>query len=317
MDGTCFSSVRGNDATGARGRQWEFAYREALSPYLFRRVLIVIGIYLGAYTAMCPLGSNDLPWTLRLAYFGLSTALCAPLFYAEYVVTLYLTRYWTACCITVAVAAATFIATPTSIAIIYGVDRLFGTDLPAYGLPKVYLFMTLSVVLCSAVVHYLLAQRLKNESAAGPAADTVAEAASPSPQPIVAATAEAGSKPAEPPSKFFDRLPPEVGRDIIYLKMSDHYVEVVTTTGRCTILMRFADAVTELGDHGIRVHRSYWIAYPHVNSWQRHGPRTSLRLTGDPMVPVSRTYLSDVRAAVARYRGRAGATAAAPTHPDP
>ena len=86
--------------------------------------------------------------------------------------------------------------------------------------------------------------------------------------------------------------------------MSDHYVEVVTTVGRCTILMRLADAVAELGDQGVRVHRSYWVAYAHVEGWTKRNQRTLLRLTGGNTVPVSRTYLSAMQAAVARHRSR-------------
>ena len=53
---------------------------------------------------------------------------------------------------------------------------------------------------------------------------------------------------------FFGRLSPEVGRDVVYLKMSGHYLEVVTTVASATILMRFADAIANLGDSGMRVH---------------------------------------------------------------
>ena len=88
--------------------------------------------------------------------------------------------------------------------------------------------------------------------------------------------------------------------------MSDHYVRVVTTQGRCTILMRFADAVAQLGDRGLRVHRSYWVAYPHIRSWRRHNQRMLLHLTGGHLVPVSRTYLGSVRAVLIRDRALFG-----------
>ena len=37
---------------------------------------------------------------------------------------------------------------------------------------------------------------------------------------------------------FFRRLPSALGRDLVYLKMSDHYVEVFTTAGHTVLLMR-------------------------------------------------------------------------------
>ena len=98
--------------------------------------------------------------------------------------------------------------------------------------------------------------------------------------------------------QFFDRLPPEMGRDLIYLRMANHYVQVYTTAGTSLALIRFADAVAELGDLGMQVHRSYWVAHRHVTELVKREHRTILILTDDIEVPVSRTYLPAVRAAV-------------------
>ena len=61
---------------------------------------------------------------------------------------------------------------------------------------------------------------------------------------------------------------------------------------------RFADAVAELGDQGMQVHRSYWVARRHVVGIERRTERTVLLLTGGEVVPVSRTYLAAVREAL-------------------
>ena len=99
-------------------------------------------------------------------------------------------------------------------------------------------------------------------------------------------------------ARFLDRLPRELGRDLICLKMADHYVEVFTTDGSTLILMRFADAVAELeGADGLRVHRSYWVVRDHVTGAARRNGRTTLLLTGGHEAPVSRGYLADARAA--------------------
>ena len=75
-------------------------------------------------------------------------------------------------------------------------------------------------------------------------------------------------------------------------------MEAVTTAGSTLVLMRFVDAVAELdGAGGLRVHRSYWVARRHVEGAARQDGRTTLRLTGGHEVPVSRTYMSAVRAA--------------------
>ena len=101
-----------------------------------------------------------------------------------------------------------------------------------------------------------------------------------------------------PGARFLDRLPEKLGRDLVYLKTADHYVEAYTTAGSTLVLMRFVDAVAELdGAGGLRVHRSYWVARHHVEGASRQDGRTTLRLTGGHEVPVSRTYMAAVRAA--------------------
>lgn len=300
MEHTSSSSVHDSDSTGAESHPWKFAYREALKPYMLKRALFGVGIFLGLSAAAGPLGTSDLTWAERLAFSILCSVLCAPLCYAEYVVTLYLTRFQTPGFIALAVAVTALVAAMPSTAVVYGVDTLFRPDVPARGLSAVYPLITLLLLLCGAVAHYLMDQRLNNRSADGPG--TVAEPASPEvAEPGATVPATDRGEPAELPSRFLERLPLEVGRDVIYLKMSDHYVEVVTTAGRCNVLLRFADAVAELGDSGVRVHRSYWVAYPHVEGWANRNQRTLLRLTGGHVVPVSRTHLDGTRAALARH----------------
>ena len=82
------------------------------------------------------------------------------------------------------------------------------------------------------------------------------------------------------------------------MRMADHYVEAFTTAGSTLVLMRFGDAIAELeGADGLRVHRSYWVARPHVTGTTRQNGRTILNLTGGHEAPVSRGYLAAVRAA--------------------
>ena len=115
-----------------------------------------------------------------------------------------------------------------------------------------------------------------------------------------AAPAEASGAGTDPAAgaRFLDRLPEKLGRDLVYLKTADHYVEAFTTAGSTLVLIRFVDAIAELdGAGGLRVHRSYWVASRHVAGAARRHGRTTLRLTGGHEVPVSRTYLAAVRAA--------------------
>ena len=87
---------------------------------------------------------------------------------------------------------------------------------------------------------------------------------------------------------------------MIYLKVSGHYITVVTTAGAGILLMRFADAVAELEGAGMQVHRSFWVAFRHVTAVEQREGRTVVCLTGGEVVPVSRTFVAAVRAAATR-----------------
>ena len=104
---------------------------------------------------------------------------------------------------------------------------------------------------------------------------------------------------ADKPTQLLDRLPEALGDDVVYVHVSGHYLDVLTTAGSAVLLMRIADAVAELGDRGMRVHRSYWVAYAHAIRLRRCDHRMLLCLTGDHEVPVSRSYLPRVREYIA------------------
>ena len=118
------------------------------------------------------------------------------------------------------------------------------------------------------------------------------------PAPVTLQPSAAGA-PA-PDRNLFKLLPGRLGTDLVFIKSEDHYLEVHTTVGSSLIKMRFSDAVAELGERGMQVHRSYWVATNHVLRTARNGKRTMLRLTGDQEVPVSVTHLRAVRALLDR-----------------
>ena len=134
-----------------------------------------------------------------------------------------------------------------------------------------------------------------NASPAGPHSAPAGDSGPPNREGGPARPAEP-AEPAEPPSaSFLDRLPAHVGGDVVYLKVAGHYLEVVTTRGSGVILQRLMDAVRELGGRGMQTHRSYWVAHRHIRYFVRRDGRTLLHLTGDYEVPVSRTFLPEVR----------------------
>jgi DNA-binding LytR/AlgR family response regulator len=121
----------------------------------------------------------------------------------------------------------------------------------------------------------------------------------------VAATADDGRNhaPVEPaPKKDTTRIPlllrlKPANRGLpLHLTVSDHYTEVTTTLGRELILLRFTDALGELGSvPGLQVHRSHWVADAHVVGIVRDNGRIAIQLGDGTEVPVSRTYAAVVR----------------------
>ena len=97
-----------------------------------------------------------------------------------------------------------------------------------------------------------------------------------------------------PSGGLFARIPASLGRDLVYIKVSGHYLEIVTTLGSAVIVQRFSDAVEELRDRGLQIHRSYWVAHAHIRRVVRRDYRTLLHLDGGYEVPVSRTFLPAV-----------------------
>ena len=124
----------------------------------------------------------------------------------------------------------------------------------------------------------------------------------PLPAPAVAQP-EQEAPPATAESPFLSRLPGALGRDLLCLEMQDHYLRAETALGSTLLLMRFRDAVAELGASGMQVHRSWWVAASAVEALERDGRGARLRIRGGGTVPVSRALLPAVREWVAGGTG--------------
>ncbi len=116
----------------------------------------------------------------------------------------------------------------------------------------------------------------------------------------VDATALPVTQTAIPRTPLHQRLPGNLGDDIVSLQAQDHYVDVTTTAGHELILMRLVDAERELQAlPGLRVHRSWWVAQSHITAVKREGNRVQLLLDTGAVVPVSRSRLSALRKVLA------------------
>tara|TARA_R110000751_G_scaffold71287_10_gene144256 strand:- start:25671 stop:26504 length:834 start_codon:yes stop_codon:yes gene_type:complete len=94
------------------------------------------------------------------------------------------------------------------------------------------------------------------------------------------------------------RLPIELGHDIVRLSASDHYVEVYTRLGHVLVLLRFSDALKELGGaDGLQIHRSHWVARSAIRRLVNKSRNLFVELDDGTTLPVSRSRFAEIRGA--------------------
>jgi hypothetical protein len=309
----------------------QLAHREILRPAVGALAAGMVVYLFVQHVIMGALGTGEaMSWAQRAGFWALVALLQSPISYASIALTLYVARQRQRVEIALALLLMVIVLAAPCTAIVFTIFGLFGAlPMSVLSLPNVYGLCFFNLLWATALLYHVLWIRLNPagaEAQESPGEPTLAAAqpvAPPVPaQPPQAVQVMAGQYASEPAApapaaaigrelavseavptpgageRFFDRLPDDLGRDIIYIAAAAHYVDVVTATGSAAILLRFSDAVAELGDLGLRVHRSYWVAYPHVKRAFRRDGRTLLLLTDDHEVRVGRNYLPEVRAAI-------------------
>lgn len=101
---------------------------------------------------------------------------------------------------------------------------------------------------------------------------------------------------------LLNRLSRELRGPVQHVRARNHQIEVRTTAGRATLLLRFADALEELaGEDGLQVHRSHWVGREVIVGGVQRGNRLFLRLKGGEEVPVSLPYRAALEAEGHRF----------------
>ncbi len=116
------------------------------------------------------------------------------------------------------------------------------------------------------------------------------------------------TKPSDPPGPpgdntelrlFLNQLKPDIGNDIISISTQDHYLDVTTSGGGDLIYGKIAEAEEKLAAlPGVRLHRSHWAAIGHIDRLHRKGSSYVVVLSDGRELPVSRSYLEQVRRAL-------------------
>ncbi len=257
-------------------------------------VLVAIGVVLAV---LAPLGSGDMSFAQRAVYW-VALALAGYVFYkpigAQIVplsVRLDLPEWfmW---------SASVAIATLPMSALVWIVNAGGGpVRLPSVEVALTHYFAVLVVGAIITLLFNLLPATRSAKVGSMPGLSQLDL-----PSAVTASSSDPLPSPAPQPPKsgplapFLDRLPAELGTDLIALEMEDHYVRAHTALGSELVLMRLRDAIAELGDlEGRQVHRSWWVARGAVNDVQREGRNVRLILPRGLEAPVARTQVSELK----------------------
>ncbi|MGP3697762.1 LytTR family DNA-binding domain-containing protein [Rhodobacter sp. NSM] len=91
--------------------------------------------------------------------------------------------------------------------------------------------------------------------------------------------------------RLLQRMEPDQRGDLMSITVRDHYVDVVTSSGLVSLLLRFSDAMDETeGVPGAQVHRSHWVAWSAVAGVEREPGKLFLVLKDGSRIPVSRAH---------------------------
>ena len=92
-------------------------------------------------------------------------------------------------------------------------------------------------------------------------------------------------------SRLMQRMEPSARGALVSISVRDHYVDVRTTHGQVSLLMRFGDAMAEAAPvDGVQVHRSHWVAWDAIAAVENADGRMVLRLKQGETVPISRSH---------------------------
>lgn len=110
-------------------------------------------------------------------------------------------------------------------------------------------------------------------------------------------TAPPLSTPRSTPA-WLAQLPDNLGTKLILLRAEDHYVRAETDRGETLLRTTLQEAADALGDYGIRLHRSWWVAKDAIAAYRYRNGAPAIVLHDGRIIPIGRTYRRAVKEAM-------------------
>lgn len=93
------------------------------------------------------------------------------------------------------------------------------------------------------------------------------------------------------PPRLLQRIDMVASGTLLSISVRDHYVDVQTSHGVSSLLMRLGDAMVETDPvEGAQIHRSHWVAWEAVQGVERDGAKLFVVLAGGTRLPVSKNH---------------------------
>ena len=113
-------------------------------------------------------------------------------------------------------------------------------------------------------------------------------------QPVDLEKDEAGQYAEAARDEFLKEIPESLGTNVLAISSDLHYLHVYTDLGRCMILGSLQRAADAMGEQGMRVHRTHWVARKAIVKIVRDDQQWYCLLTNDLKLPISRRKKSTV-----------------------
>ncbi|RXJ72209.1 hypothetical protein CS022_16790 [Veronia nyctiphanis] len=243
--------------------------------------IILVGVVLGV---LGPLGSHEIPRSISIVYW-VTTCFVGFAIYQPIIAISHqklsplITRVWIRTLIA-CIPAGIFM----SGAVLILVRLFFGSHVLSGISFQVVLFNTGFVGATIALLHEVFEEKGRQINQSARHLETLTE--------------QKNLETSSGYEEFMANIPVEKRGTLLCLEMADHYLTVHTDKGRHMMLMRLKDATALLRQYpGLQTHRSWWVAHDAVVKVVKSGRKFHLELSNELSVPVSRSFIDNVKAA--------------------